>query len=165
MEHMHAVTREDEPEAGFTLIELMMVVLIIAILIAVLIPTFVGAKQRTQDRAVQASIRNALTAGRVVFSDHGDFTQATVATLSATEPAIGFVDATTPPSGSNAVSVNPVNATYIVFAGLSKSGTCFFVSDNEGTGGSGVRYAKATSGGCTASAAPAVADPSWGSTW
>ena len=35
---------DDEPEAGFTLIELMMVVLIIAILIAVLIPSFVGAK-------------------------------------------------------------------------------------------------------------------------
>ena len=71
MRHLHAVTRDDEPEAGFTLIELMMVVLIIAILIAVLIPTFVGAKQRAQDRAVQSSVRNALTAARVIFSDHG----------------------------------------------------------------------------------------------
>ena len=44
MQHMHAVTRDEEPEAGFTLIELMVVVLIIAILIAVMIPTFVGAK-------------------------------------------------------------------------------------------------------------------------
>jgi type IV pilus assembly protein PilA len=162
---MHAVTREEEPEAGFTLIELMMVVLIIAILIAVLIPTFVGAKQRTQDRAVQSSIRNALTAGRVVFSDHGDFTEATVAALHATEPAIGFVDATTPPSGPNAVSINPASATYFVIAGASKSGTCFFVSDDEGISGLGVRYARATTGGCTASAAPATADPSWGSTW
>ena len=78
MQHPHAVTRESEPEAGFTLIELMMVVLIIAILIAVLIPTFVGAKQRAQDRAMQSSLRNALTAAKVVFSDHGDYTEATV---------------------------------------------------------------------------------------
>ena len=75
MQHQHAVTRESEPEAGFTLIELMMVVLIIAILIAVLIPTFVGAKQRAQDRAMQSSMRNALTAAKVVYSDHGDYTR------------------------------------------------------------------------------------------
>ena len=87
MQHPHAVTREREPEAGFTLIELMMVVLIIAILIAVLIPTFVGAKQRAQDRAMQSSIRNALTAAKVVYSDHGDYTQATVAGLATAEPA------------------------------------------------------------------------------
>src|SRR5437867_11641318 len=91
MRHLHAVTRDDEPEAGFTLIELMMVVLIIAILIAVLIPTFVGAKQRAQDRAVQSSVRNALTAARVIFSDHGDYTEATVTALQAAEPAIAFV--------------------------------------------------------------------------
>ena len=77
MHHPHAVNREEEPEAGFTLIELMMVVLIIAILIAVLIPTFVGAKQRAQDRAMQSSMRNALTAAKVVYSDHGDYTEAT----------------------------------------------------------------------------------------
>jgi type IV pilus assembly protein PilA len=164
MQHLHAVTREEEPEAGFTLIELMMVVLIIAILIAVLIPTFVGAKQRAQDRAAQSSVRNALTAGKVVFSDHGDYTQATVAALQATEPAIRFSDATTPPSGPNAVSVDPVSTTYFVVAGKSNSGTCFFVSDDESAAGLGVRYAKA-SGTCTASAAPASGDASWGSTW
>src|SRR5437773_2408529 len=107
MQHAHAVSREKEPEAGFTLIELMMVVLIIAILIAVLIPSFVGAKQRAQDRAMQAGLRNALTAGRVIFSDHGNFTEATVAALGAGEPSLGFVDATTSVSGPNAVSVNP----------------------------------------------------------
>jgi type IV pilus assembly protein PilA len=37
-------------EAGFTLIELMVVVLIIAILIAIAIPTFLGARSRAQDR-------------------------------------------------------------------------------------------------------------------
>ena len=56
MQHTHAVTRDEQPEAGFTLIELMIVVLIIAILIAVMIPTFAGAKQRAQDRAAQSSL-------------------------------------------------------------------------------------------------------------
>src|SRR5829696_589473 len=42
-------------QAGFTLIELMVVVLIIAILIAIAIPTFLGARSRAQDRAAHKS--------------------------------------------------------------------------------------------------------------
>ena len=55
MKHPHAVIREDESEAGFTLIELMIVVLIIAILIAVSDPDVHGRKQRAQDRAMQSA--------------------------------------------------------------------------------------------------------------
>src|SRR6185295_14066488 len=110
MKHMHAVTRDDEPEAGFTLIELMMVVLIIAILIAVMIPTFVGAKQRAQDRAMQSGMRNALTAAKVIYSDHGDYTEASTAGLAAVEPSLSFVAAGSISPGPNVVSVNPASA-------------------------------------------------------
>ena len=112
MQHPHAVTREEEPEAGFTLIELMMVVLIIAILIAVLIPTFVGAKQRAQDRAMQSSMRNALTAAKVVYSDHGDYTLATVAGTRR-RPSRRSRSSTRRRRrpGQNAVSVDPASAT------------------------------------------------------
>src|SRR3978361_358238 len=50
-----------EDERGFTLIELMVVVLIIAIVIAIAIPTFLGAKSRAQDKAAQSSLRNEVT--------------------------------------------------------------------------------------------------------
>ena len=146
-------------------VPLMMVVLIIAILIAVLIPTFVGARSRAQDRAVQSSVRNALIAAKVLYSDHGDYTEATVAALQATEPSLGFVDASTSPSGPNAVSVDPVSATYFVAAGQSKSGACYLVRDDASVGGTGERYAKLTSGTCNASSAPAAGDPSWKATW
>jgi type IV pilus assembly protein PilA len=165
MQHPHAVTRDREPEAGFTLIELMMVVLIIAILIAVLIPTFVGAKRRAQDRAMQSSIRNALTAAKVVYSEHGDYTQATVAGLTAAEPGIAFVAAGTAPVGQNAVSIEPVSTTYFRIAGQSRSGACFFLSDDESASGVGVLYATASGGSCTASSAPAAGDPSWTTSW
>ena len=56
----HRLRPDDED--GFTLIELMVVVLIFAILIAIALPTFLGARQRAQDRATPADLRNALTA-------------------------------------------------------------------------------------------------------
>jgi type IV pilus assembly protein PilA len=165
MNYSHAVHRENESEDGFTLIELMMVVLIIAILIAVMIPTFVGAKQRAQDRAMQSNMRTAFTAAKVVYSDHGDYTEATLAGLKATEPSLQYVAASSTSPGPNVVSVNSASATYIVMAGQSRSGTCFFLSDDESTTGVGVKYAKGPGATCSAGGAPAAGDPSWAATW
>ena len=164
MQHRHAANRERESETGFTLIELMVVVLIIAILIAVMIPIFVGAKTRAQDRAAQSSLRNGLTAAKVVYSDHADYTLATTTELALVEPDLGWVAAASASSGPNSLSVDPASTTYIVFAGLSKSGSCFFLSDDASVGGVGVLYAKAA-GSCSASAAPAPGSPAWASTW
>jgi len=48
-------------EAGFTLIELMVVLLIIAILLAIAIPTFLGVSGSAKDRASQSNLTTALT--------------------------------------------------------------------------------------------------------
>ena len=62
--------RRREDEQGFTLIELMVVVLIIAILIAIAIPTFLGAQDRARDRAAQSDLRNAFTAAKSIATDY-----------------------------------------------------------------------------------------------
>lgn len=63
------IRRRREDDQGFTLIELMVVVLIIAILIAIAIPTFLGAQDRARNRAAQSEIRNALTAAEAISTD------------------------------------------------------------------------------------------------
>src|SRR2546425_8368561 len=75
--------RLKDREEGFTLIELMVVVLIIAILIAIAIPTFLGARKRAQDRAAQSNLRNALTAEKVYYTDNQRYADGT--TMSGTD--------------------------------------------------------------------------------
>src|SRR3954464_7197655 len=88
--------RRDEDE-GFTLIELMVVVLIIAILIAIAIPTFLGAQDRARDRGAQSDLRNAVTAAKTVATDYSGYflksatADLDAATMQATEPSLTFV--------------------------------------------------------------------------
>src|SRR5436305_14005025 len=91
-----AARRQDD-EQGFTLIELMVVVLIIAILIAIAIPTFLGARQRAQDRAAQSDLRNGLTAEKTVYTDKQTY-DATTANMQAVESSLNWngADATRP---------------------------------------------------------------------
>src|SRR5437868_905299 len=83
--------RRRDAEEGFTLIELMVVVLIIAILIAIAIPTFLGARTRAQDRAAQSSLRNALTAAKRSEEHRRGKNGATAATLQGIEQTLTFV--------------------------------------------------------------------------
>ena len=52
---------EGSLEGGFTLIELMVVLLIIAILLAIAIPTFLGVTGSAKDRSAQSTLTNVLT--------------------------------------------------------------------------------------------------------
>ena len=79
-------------DEGFTLIELMVVVLIIAILLAIAIPTFLGAQNKAKDRSAQSSLRNSLTLAKSANSDLQDYSNAAFfGTLDASEPTIDFV--------------------------------------------------------------------------
>jgi type IV pilus assembly protein PilA len=74
-----------QDDKGFTLIELMVVVLIIAILIAIAIPTFLGLRERAQDRAAQAELRDGLTAAKAYYTDDESYDPAGAEIFNAAE--------------------------------------------------------------------------------
>ena len=78
-----------DDERGFTLIELMVVVLIIAILLAIAIPTFLASKDRANDRAAQSNVRNAHVVELIVYADTLQFTD-DVSLLTAEDSSLGY---------------------------------------------------------------------------
>jgi type IV pilus assembly protein PilA len=146
-----------DPEGGFTLIELMVVVLIIAILIAIAIPTFLGARTKAQDRAAQASLRNALVAAKSIYTDKQSYATAEGAGLTAVEPSLTYKAKGTASTGPNDVSADGTsNTSQWAGAALSASGTCFWIKDDVSAGttyGSGAT--------CTGTAATAAAGTTW----
>lgn len=140
--------REDE-DRGFTLIELMVVVLIIAILIAIAIPTFLGARKRAQDRAAQSNVRNALTAEKTHYTDTQAYT-ATAADLTAIEPSLDYVTSSAAMTEAKDILVT-VSSTgvSVCLAAESASGTTFGVKDIATGTDAGTWYSKSGAADCS----------------
>jgi type IV pilus assembly protein PilA len=85
--------KRDETDSGFTLVELMVVVLIIAILVAIAIPTFLGQRRSAQDQRAQSNLRNAHTVLKVYWTFNEEFTSS-VTELAAIEPSLFQINGT-----------------------------------------------------------------------
>ena len=159
-------------ERGFTLIELMVVVMIIAILVGIAIPAFLGARKRAQDTAAKSNLRNALSSATAIFSDNQTYPADMSTKLAAEEPSLTFV-ANTADSTTNktiSVKVGPsisggTSVDMVVLASASKSGKCYFLRhvNTPSQANSGTFQAEtATNADCSADDAP---DPLLATSW
>ena len=154
--------RHLKDEDGFTLIELMVVVLIIAILIAIAIPTFLGAQNRARDRGAQSDLRNAIQAAKTIATDNaGVFVTSGTTGISATamaaaEPSLSFI--ATDPTTAGPIGVLTENSNgNITLWNKSASGQFFCISASA-TGA--VTYGKGTTADAVNTAAECD-QPKW----
>lgn len=150
------IAREREAEDGFTLIELMVVVLIIAILIAIAIPTFLGARERAQDRAAQSDLRNGLTAEKTFYTDNQSYADMTVdldtngsADLVDIEASLDWGGDLTVGTGDAVIAGDDG---VVCLEQASKSGTVFSLGDVAAGPSAGTYYGKVA---CPAAPTPA----------
>ena len=134
---------ESGSEGGFTLIELMVVLLIIAILLAIAIPTFLTVSGGARDRAAQSNATNALTDLIAYYQNSQNFGPGSAADLAtamgSAEPTFTWqngVTACTTTTASKCVSVQnfdvsaATDSQAVVIAVLSaNANNCWYVAN------------------------------------
>lgn len=112
-------------EEGFTLVELLVVMLILGLLAAIAIPSFFNQRDKARDADAKASARTAQTAIETYATDNnGSYAGATAAGLETIEPTLADSDLQAPTNLSTTTYTVQVN---------SSTGNEFWITRNGGT--------------------------------
>src|ERR1700751_5076070 len=87
-------------DEGFTLIQLLVVLIIIGILLAIAVPSYLGFKDKSQKTAAAADVREAIPSAEAFFSDNNTYAGMNANSLQSTyDSGMQVYSGTTAPAG------------------------------------------------------------------
>ena len=151
-------------ETGFTLIELMVVVLIMGILMAIAIPTFLSTRGAAYDASAKSNATNAFTSEKAYYQDNQVFLDLSASGGSNMDNSLPWTNATLATAGTvTALAYNEAAGTWTANPGAGHTGNaviveaeaktslnCFYTADDETSTGSVVIGYAETSAACVA---------------
>lgn len=125
---LRSVRDRIQPEKGFSLIELLIVMALTGILAAIALPAFLGEQTKGQDASAKSNVRNVAAAVESCYAETKSYEVCdSLAELEATDtkPGVELTDETEKKKG--AVSVTTTTDTYTI-AGYSQSNNTFVMA-------------------------------------
>ena len=112
---------------GFSLIEVLVVVLVIGILAAIAIPAFLGQRGKSHDSEAKSAVRTAASAAKTFYTENRSFTGMATADVRTVEPSLNQGAA----SGAG-LTVTVTDADTALVKVKSETGNEFTITDDAG---------------------------------
>ena len=119
-------------DSGFTLVEIMVALLVLAVLLAIAIPSFISVTRSADDRAAQSNLNTALVNAKAQFqkNGHSHLTSANLAsTLPTAEPSLAFQTTASASQDQVSVSTTGDGSALVLAVYSAQTKNCWIVVD------------------------------------
>jgi type IV pilus assembly protein PilA len=117
--------RNDDRQAGFTFVEMLVTVIMIGLLSAIMIPIFLGSRDKASGATAEALLRTGAATVEAVAVDTDGYATITPAQLGASEPNVAWQSAPGAQAPANQVTVGDLGPNGYTLSTTTSSGTTY----------------------------------------